>query len=85
MFTGFLAGEEGLEPPLTVLETAALPLYYSPNYYFLVKKAGDNWTAEMYYSMIFRALSSLIWQLLIEVFIVFYLPIRELSFLQKVV
>ncbi len=27
---GFLAGEEGLEPPLTVLETAALPLYYSP-------------------------------------------------------
>lgn len=25
-----LAGEEGIEPPLTVLETAALPLYYSP-------------------------------------------------------
>ena len=25
-----VAGEEGLEPPLTVLETAALPLYYSP-------------------------------------------------------
>ncbi len=24
------AGEEGLEPPFTVLETAALPLYYSP-------------------------------------------------------
>ena len=24
------AGEEGFEPPLTVLETAALPLYYSP-------------------------------------------------------
>ena len=24
-----LAGEEGIEPPLTVLETAALPLYYS--------------------------------------------------------
>ena len=24
------AGEEGIEPPLTVLETAALPLYYSP-------------------------------------------------------
>lgn len=23
-------GEEGIEPPLTVLETAALPLYYSP-------------------------------------------------------
>ena len=26
----FKAGEEGIEPPLTVLETAALPLYYSP-------------------------------------------------------
>lgn len=26
----FIAGEEGIEPPLTVLETAALPLYYSP-------------------------------------------------------
>lgn len=26
----FSAGEEGIEPPLTVLETAALPLYYSP-------------------------------------------------------
>ena len=26
------AGEEGFEPPLTVLETAALPLYYSPMY-----------------------------------------------------
>lgn len=26
----FVAGEEGIEPPLTVLETAALPLYYSP-------------------------------------------------------
>lgn len=25
-------GEEGIEPPLTVLETAALPLYYSPIY-----------------------------------------------------
>ena len=25
----FLAEEEGIEPPLTVLETAALPLYYS--------------------------------------------------------
>ena len=25
-----LAGEEGFEPPLTVLETAALPLYYAP-------------------------------------------------------
>ena len=25
-----LAGEEGIEPPLTVLETVALPLYYSP-------------------------------------------------------
>lgn len=25
-----IAGEEGIEPPLTVLETAALPLYYSP-------------------------------------------------------
>ena len=24
-----LAEEEGIEPPLTVLETAALPLYYS--------------------------------------------------------
>ena len=28
--TFFIAGEEGIEPPLTVLETAALPLYYSP-------------------------------------------------------
>ena len=27
------AGEEGIEPPLTVLETAALPLYYSPMYF----------------------------------------------------
>ena len=26
---GFQAEEEGIEPPLTVLETAALPLYYS--------------------------------------------------------
>ena len=25
----FLTEEEGIEPPLTVLETAALPLYYS--------------------------------------------------------
>ena len=31
MFSGYLAGEEGIEPPLTVLETAALPLYYSPS------------------------------------------------------
>ena len=31
IFSTFLiAGEEGIEPPLTVLETAALPLYYSP-------------------------------------------------------
>ncbi len=28
--TSFEAGEEGIEPPFTVLETAALPLYYSP-------------------------------------------------------
>ena len=28
--TFIIAGEEGIEPPLTVLETAALPLYYSP-------------------------------------------------------
>lgn len=27
--SGFFAEEEGIEPPLTVLETAALPLYYS--------------------------------------------------------
>ena len=27
------AGEEGLEPPSTVLETAALPLNYSPVYH----------------------------------------------------
>ena len=26
----FLAGEPGFEPRLTVLETAVLPLYYSP-------------------------------------------------------
>ena len=26
----FKAGEEGLEPPFTVLETVALPLNYSP-------------------------------------------------------
>ena len=34
VFTGFhfVPGEEGIEPPLTVLETAALPLYYSPTY-----------------------------------------------------
>ncbi len=29
-YRDFRAGEEGIEPPLTVLETAALPLYYSP-------------------------------------------------------
>lgn len=33
---GFEAGEEGIEPPLTVLETAALPLYYSPICYCLL-------------------------------------------------
>lgn len=30
-------GEEGIEPPLTVLETAALPLYYSPELAFIAK------------------------------------------------
>ena len=34
-FDIFLAGEAGFEPTLTVLETAVLPLYYSP------KKVGD--------------------------------------------
>ena len=29
-FDIFLAGEAGFEPTLTVLETAVLPLYYSP-------------------------------------------------------
>ena len=29
----FSAGEEGIEPPFTVLETAALPLYYSPMWF----------------------------------------------------
>ena len=29
-FDIFLAGEPGFEPRLTVLETAVLPLYYSP-------------------------------------------------------
>ena len=28
----FLTGEEGFEPPFAVLETAALPLNYSPSY-----------------------------------------------------
>ena len=28
----YITGEEGLEPPSTVLETAALPLNYSPLY-----------------------------------------------------
>ena len=37
---GSLAGEEGIEPPLTVLETAALPLYYSP---IFVSSATDKW------------------------------------------
>ena len=32
----YLAGEPGFEPRLTVLETAVLPLYYSP------KKVGVN-------------------------------------------
>ena len=35
-FDIFLAGEAGFEPTLTVLETAVLPLYYSP------KKVGDH-------------------------------------------
>ena len=30
LYGTFEAGEEGLEPPSTVLETAALPLNYSP-------------------------------------------------------
>ena len=38
--TSFEAGEEGIEPPFTVLETAALPLYYSPKLF-----------NEMYYSI----------------------------------
>ena len=32
-----MAPEEGIEPPLTVLETAALPLYYSG-----IKLGGPN-------------------------------------------
>ena len=34
-FDIFLAGDPGFEPRLTVLETAVLPLYYSP------KKVGE--------------------------------------------
>ena len=30
----YITGEEGLEPPSTVLETAALPLNYSPVAFF---------------------------------------------------
>ena len=34
----FFAGEPGFEPRLTVLETAVLPLYYSP------KKVGEPYS-----------------------------------------
>ena len=43
--SGVLAGEEGIEPPLTVLETAALPLYYSPmqSCYYLCSNTTDDY------------------------------------------
>ena len=38
------AGEEGIEPPLTVLETAALPLYYSPLLSFVKTTDKGNYS-----------------------------------------
>ena len=36
-FDIFLAGEPGFEPRLTVLETAVLPLYYSPKWWVTIR------------------------------------------------
>ncbi len=48
---GFLAGEEGIEPPLTVLETAALPLYYSPICYCLLCSSPTDMSITQVFSL----------------------------------
>lgn len=49
-----LAEEEGIEPPLTVLETAALPLYYSSIFWaFLTAEVDYNTLLSDYASPIF--------------------------------
>lgn len=52
-----LAGEEGFEPPFTVLETAALPLYYSPMYLTIIAN-------ELYYNTSIIYLASKIYNIL---------------------
>lgn len=37
-----LAGAEGIEPSLTVLETAVLPLNYAPMSYFVISVSLTN-------------------------------------------
>ena len=58
---GFQAEEEGLEPPLTVLETAALPLYYSSIY-------SVSLTAKVDYNIVYCNNASYF-------FFAFYIPI----------